>query len=122
MVSPQHRLYIGGWAAELACGEDVLVAAKHIAETGRARRLTPDEIGPEGVRYWHILFDRHEIVFSEGIPSESFLPGPEAMRSMPEAQQEFERFFPDFSLDVAPFATARRCATRHEGRIVAEGL
>jgi hypothetical protein len=121
-VSPQHRIYVGGWAAEIACGEDVLVAAKHIAEAGRARALRPEELGPEGVRYWHILFDRHEIVYSEGIPTESFRPGPEAMKSIPEVQREFERLFPDSRPEVGQIVAARRLATRHEAWIVSDEL
>lgn len=121
-VSPQHRVLVSGWAAELACGEDVLVAAKHLAEAGRARALRPEQLPPDGVGYWHIMFDRHEIVFSNGIASESFLPGPEAMRALPDVHAEFERFFPQFQKTRVTFVPARRCATRHEGRIVAQGL
>ncbi len=122
IVSPQHRVFFGGWSAQMACGEDVLVSAKHIAEAGRARVLSPEEIDDDGVRYWHILFDRHEVVFSEGIPTESFCPGQETRASLPDAHAEFERFFPALQTSETGFVTARRCATRHEARLVAEAF
>ncbi len=33
------------------------------------------------VDYVHILFDRHQVVFSEGLETESFLPGPQIVHS-----------------------------------------
>lgn len=34
------------------------------------------------VEYFHILLDRHEILFAEGAPSESFLPGEVGLSAM----------------------------------------
>jgi hypothetical protein len=33
------------------------------------------------VDYVHLLFDRHQVVFSEGLATESFLPGPQTTKS-----------------------------------------
>lgn len=114
-VSPQHRILVQGWAAELMCGEDVLVAAKHLADAGRAQIIMPKE----GVTYFHVLLDGHQIVYSNGILTESFYPGVEALKTLPALSAEFARFFPDLSVGDVVVPTARRCATRHEGRVLA---
>ena len=121
-VSPQHRILMSGWQAELLCGEDILVAARHLVRAGRADVLTLDQIGPQGVTYWHLMFNRHEIVTSNGIHSESFCPGPEVMRHMPGAVREFRRFFPGFNPKVTPFDTVRRSAKAYEARALAAAL
>ena len=74
LVSPQHRLLVRDSLAELLFGEsEVLISAKDLVN-GRSVRVR------EGgtVDYVHLLFDRHQIVSSEGLATESFLPGPQA--------------------------------------------
>ncbi len=72
LVSPQHRMVIDGWRAELYFGTDeVMVAAKHLV-------ATHDRIHVQKMReveYLHLLLDGHQIVYAEGIASESFDPG-----------------------------------------------
>ena len=69
-VSPQHRILLGGWRAELFCGApEVLVPAIALVNGDTITRLPGGE-----VTYYHLLFDRHELVRSAGIISESFHP------------------------------------------------
>ena len=50
----------------------------------------------EVIDYFHILSDRHEILFSNGAPSESLLTEPEAMKALsPEARREIKALFPE---------------------------
>ena len=42
------------------------------------------------MRYIHLLFDAHEVIFAEGIPSESFLPTGANRALHPEATAEME--------------------------------
>ncbi len=73
MLSPQHRILIRDGLAELLFGEsEVLVAAKDLVND---RSIRVQEGGE--VDYVHILFDKHQVVFSEGLATESFLPGPQ---------------------------------------------
>lgn len=70
LVSRQHRMRLGGWKAELMFGEAaVLVPAVHFVN-GR------DVVIAAGgwVTYVHLLFDTHQIVFAEGVETESFHP------------------------------------------------
>lgn len=53
------------------------------------------EHNPNGVEYWHMLFDDHQIVWSNGSPTESLFTGPEALKAVsPEARAEIETLFP----------------------------
>jgi hypothetical protein len=70
-VSPQHRILITGWEAELLFGEvEVLVPAIKLCN-GKA--IYQDN-GAQDVTYIHVLFDQHEVIWADGIPTESYLP------------------------------------------------
>lgn len=76
-LSPQHRVLIRDSLAELLFGcAEVLVAAKDLVNDHSVRTL-------EGgtVDYVHLMFDRHQVVFAEGLATESFLPGPQTTKS-----------------------------------------
>jgi hypothetical protein len=71
-VSQQHRILVTSPLAELHFGEaEVFVCAGDLVD-GDLIRLVPGV----SVQYFHLLFDQHQIVFGNGIASESFLPGP----------------------------------------------
>lgn len=77
-VSPQHRILIKEARATLLFGGDeVLVRARDLVD-GTSLKICSDGAP---VTYIHLLFDRHEIVTTDGVPSESFLPGPETLAS-----------------------------------------
>ena len=119
-VSQQYRMLVSGWRTEMVCGaSEVLVPAKHLAESGQGDIQSPSEL-PNGVDYWHVMFDDHEIVMSNGVPSESFLPGPEALKSMPAVSREFRQLFPGFDLGTSPFKCARHSAAAYEARVLAQ--
>lgn len=111
-VSPDHRMLVSDWRAEVMFGEtEVLVAAKHLVN-GRTIRIDPR---PE-ITYCHILFDDHEIVFAEGARSESFHPGHIGMGRLPEeARAEILSLFPDLTENTG---TARLCLKRHEAAML----
>ncbi|GGH62422.1 2,3,4,5-tetrahydropyridine-2,6-carboxylate N-succinyltransferase [Frigidibacter albus] len=116
-VSPLHRILIRDRRAELLFGEaEVLVAARDLVDDARVRAM------PGGsVEYVHLLFDQHQVVFSEGLPTESFLPGPQLERSFEaEIVAEICTLFPE--LDPATgggySAAARRTLRRFEARLL----
>lgn len=72
-VSPLHRVLIENAQAELLFGtHEVLVAARDLVDGKRVRVQSGGQ-----VEYVHILFDDHQVVWSNGLQSESFLPGPQ---------------------------------------------
>jgi hypothetical protein len=73
------------------------------------------------VTYHHLLFDRHEVVFAEGTPTESLLPSAPALDAFTaSARDEVLTLFPE--LRTAPgseaHATARPVLRRVEARCV----
>lgn len=93
VVSPQHRILVSSRIAMRMFGAaDVLVPAHKLLPLAGIDILDqPDE----GVDYWHILFDDHQIIWSNGTPSESLLTGPEALKSVsPAARAEIRTIFP----------------------------
>ncbi|PIE16097.1 MAG: type I secretion protein [Rhodobacterales bacterium] len=91
LVSPQHRMLLCGWQAELIFGEtEVLVPAKSLLSDHTVIR----KIGGQ-VCYYHLLFDQHEIIYAEGIPSESYHPNDKTIAGFdPQCRDEVLRLFP----------------------------
>ncbi len=112
VVSPQHRLLIGDWRAELLFGQtEVLVRASDLVDGDGIHRR------PGGhVTYHHLLFDAHEIVYAEGCPAESLHPGPMTRSALCEEQRaEIEAIFPEIGARFEGFGpAARRSLKRHE--------
>ncbi|MFU8777766.1 MAG: Hint domain-containing protein [Roseovarius sp.] len=116
LVSPQHRLLFTGYQAELLFGEsEVLIAAKHMVN-GRDVTVSPRD----AVTYIHIMFDRHEIIYADGIGTESFYAGDMALGAIEAAaREELFAIFPE--LRSAPGQhrnTARPCLRHHEAQIL----
>ncbi|APE43897.1 hypothetical protein BOO69_11130 [Sulfitobacter alexandrii] len=102
VVSPQHAILLQDWRADFFFGqEEVLVRAKDLlGHDGVYRR-------PGGrVRYYHVLFDAHHLIRSEGLWTESLYPGDMTLHAVNEAAgQEIRTLFPDlvaYGPKVAP--------------------
>lgn len=106
LVSPQHRMVVRDWRAQLYFGQDeVLVAARQLAVCDRIHVQPMDQVD-----YIHLMFDRHEIIFAEGAETESFHAG-EAMLAQDRAlRAELEELFPELARRPADFPTALPCA------------
>ena len=93
VVSPQHRVLIRSRLTErMFTDREMLVAAKHLV--GLPGITIDDDLAP--VTYWHMLLARHEVVFSNGAPTETLFTGAEALRGIaPEARAELLALFPD---------------------------
>ncbi|MCI5087023.1 MAG: Hint domain-containing protein [Rhodovulum sp.] len=112
LVSPQHRMLLTGWRAQLLFGEsEVLSPATHLVDDTQIIRQTGGE-----VTYVHIAFDRHEIVFAEGAPSESFHPGHVGLKGILDpCREELFRIFPELRSNIGAFGpTTRRSLKKHE--------
>ncbi|MEM9855175.1 MAG: Hint domain-containing protein, partial [Pseudomonadota bacterium] len=117
VVSPNHALLVTGAQTQLHFAErEVFVAAKHlVGNEGISRQ------GAARVRYYHLLFESHEVILSNGAWSESFLPGSFALSSVkPSTKRKLQRLLPDL---VHPrsrrrMAPARRALKAHEARLL----
>ncbi|MDP5306599.1 Hint domain-containing protein [Paracoccus spongiarum] len=118
LVSPQHRVLVRSKIAQRMFGcDEILVAAKHLLELDGIE-IAP---APEGVTYYHVLFDRHELVRSNGAITESLYTGKEALEGVGDAaRQEIFTIFPELEDAEIPPQAARTLASGRMGRRLAE--
>lgn len=117
MVSPQHRMLLSGWQAELLFGTaQMLASARSLINDQTVLRVEGGE-----VEYFHILFEQHEIIFAEGAPSESFQPDAKVIAGIDQAaRDEILALFPHLAKEGAIFgADARSSLEAYEGTIFA---
>lgn len=102
IVSPEHRMLIDDWRAQLMMGcDEVLVAAKHLVDGDSIRVVEGGS-----VEYIHLLFERHQIIFANGCPTESCLPDTALLHQECTQQAELLELFPE----LAKVRTRNRCA------------
>ncbi|MFY0682211.1 MAG: choice-of-anchor L domain-containing protein [Thalassovita sp.] len=115
-VSPQHRVLFTGASAQLLFDtSEVLVAAKHLVDGRRVRR---QKSGTQ-TTYMHLLFDQHEVLRSNGLWTESYMPGPATSSDFDaNAQAEVLALFPQLDLQTGKGygAEARLSLRQHEAQ------
>lgn len=112
IVSPQHRVFVSGWRAQLYCGQDeVLVTAAQLCNGHSIQR----QRDATDVTYIHLLFDRHEILLSNGLPTESYFPGAVETTLM---AGEIRALFPHALGPAVARLTARPCVQDRSARLL----
>lgn len=121
IVSPQHRIWVNGATIrEMTDSAGGLIAAKHLLG------LNGVEVAQDirSVRYYHVLMDNHEILWSNGLPTESLLIGKhmsghlapalrrDIIRHMPEAELMFQNNGQDSRFNLLQGKTARLISKR----------
>ena len=116
LVSPQHRVLLSDWQAELYHGEaEVLAAAAHLVDGGRVLRAA----AAHGVRYLHIMCDSHQIIRAEGMETETFLPAQAALAGVPrETVAELLALFPELAANGSAPVPARPILRAWEARVM----
>lgn len=114
LVSPQHKILISGWRAELFFGEtEVLVAARHLVNGDTIHRAPR-----RYVIYHHLMFDAHEVVLADGVPTESFFPGDYILQDE-DLHAEISALFPEMvQTTVTGWQTARRTLRATEAPVL----
>lgn len=113
VVSPQHGILLHH---DTRRGSETFYRAKHLAQLpgGGARVMQ----GKRRVRYFHLLFEEHQVVFANGMACESLYPGPQGYGALsPAARAELATLFPDLGRVDVRFAygqTARSYAKRSD--------
>lgn len=109
IVSQQHRMLLSDWRAEVMLGShEVLVKARDLVNGDTIYRR-------EGgvVEYFHILFDTHEVIYSEGIPSESLHINATTLDSLAEeSRAEIIELFPEILREPQVSAVASRMSLK----------
>lgn len=116
LVSPGHRMLVGGRAARaLFNSDEVLVTARDLIDGG-AVRVAHDLTG---LCYIHLMFARHQILRANGMDSESFHPLAADMEAIEPMQRlALLRALPGIADNPAAYGDfARRCLTPGEAAL-----
>lgn len=112
-LSPMHRILTFGPQVNLLFAEDeALAAAKFFLPRDGFSQQTP-----RSVEYYHLLFDEHQVIQSEGLWTESFYLGENSVGAFDDDQvQELSYLFPELADDhpVYSMQLARRDLRRFE--------
>lgn len=105
VTSPQHRILLSSMIANRMFGvQEVLVPACKLDPVAGIGR---EPVG-NGVEYFHLLFDNHEIIIANGTPTESLFLGKEALKTISsEGRQEIMEIFPEIRQQENPVEMAR---------------
>ncbi len=117
LVSPQHRILIKGDAAqELFNTPEVLVAAKDLVNDTTIRV----DHNLRQVTYIHLLFDTHQVVWANGVETESFHPASAALASLDDGDRaRLLAMHPELSSDPHTYGSfARRSLSASEAAIL----
>jgi len=118
VVSPSHRMLVkGAKARALFNADEVLVRASDLVDD----RFVLRDLTLPAVTYVHLLLPRHEVVFANGLETESFHPAGEALDSV-EAHSRARLIDMMPGLAGNPMAYgeyARRVLSRAEAAIMA---
>jgi len=126
LLSQQHRVLIRpGQGIILSQREETLVPVKSLIGQ-RGVTLAPRA----RIRYYHLLFDRHQVIWANGALTESLLPGPMAIRALStEDRTRLFRTFPDLQRtpDWPPARnllqpTQYRRLTRKQHELLSQGV
>jgi hypothetical protein len=110
LLSPHHRVLVGGSEVEFLFGvPEVLVAARDLVN-GNSIFISPRE----KVEYVHFACDKHELIFADGMATETLLPGPQSMSNMTtENLRELLQAFPHLKSGWSKYGPAARMCLKH---------
>ncbi|MEE4188965.1 MAG: Hint domain-containing protein [Roseobacter sp.] len=117
LVSPEHRLLFSGRVAEdLFNTPEVLVAARDLID-GRA---IATDVQAQSVTYIHLMLPDHNILWANGVATESFHPASAELSSLEAGDRAMLlRHFPKLTLDPHTYGGyARRSLSAPEAAIL----
>jgi len=117
LVSPAHRILVKGAAAQsLFNTSEVLVAAKDLIN---GSSITVDMQARE-VTYIHVLLEEHQVVWANGLETESFHPASTALSTLdPQDKQRLLAAYPQLEYDPHTYGSfARRTLSPSEAAIL----
>lgn len=121
LLSPQHRVLLRDWRAEILFGEPaVFVPAVSLVNDLSIRQ----EPALEGVEYFHLLLDGHHTVFADGLECETLMPAEMAAGALDgAAREEICAIFPDLAADLSRFGPLSHPAAKpSEARLLLSAI
>ncbi|MEM6578562.1 MAG: Hint domain-containing protein [Pseudomonadota bacterium] len=122
VVSAQHRMLLTGPVVrKMHDASEVLAPAKGLLPLAGVRLKR----GVRKIEYVHLMFDRHEVIYAEHAPTESFYPGPTILRDL--GHERREAMFASlpalrFGVEAALGPPARKNLRVKEARFMSEAM
>ncbi len=117
LVSPNHRVLVASEKTQLYFEErEVLAAAKHMTGADGIHAVNVMQ-----TTYVHFMFERHEVVLSNGAWTESFQPGDYSLKGIGNSQRnEIFELFPELATTTGleGYQAARKALKKHEARLL----
>lgn len=116
-VSPAHRIVVSGAKARALfdCDEVLVRAGDMIDYT----TITQDP-ALHGVSYMHLMLDAHQIIFANGVATESFHPALAPAQTLREHRHALRQVCDAWALSPASYGpTVRRCLEPGEAALLA---
>lgn len=117
LVSPEHRMLVKGAAARALFNTDeVLVSARDLING----RTVGVDVAMQEVTYVHLMLEDHQILWANGVETESFHPANTALSSLDaEDRKRLLSGFPDLEYDPHNYGSyARRNLSESEAVIL----
>ena len=117
LVSPQHRMLLTGSSAQALFNVDeVLVTAEDLVND---QTITVDRMARE-VTYVHVLLEQHNLIWANGLETESFHPANAALETLDPVQRDgLLGLFPTLALNPHGYGDfARRNLSTSEAAIL----
>ncbi|MEX0284628.1 MAG: Hint domain-containing protein [Paracoccaceae bacterium] len=118
-LSPQHRVLLRDWRAELLFGESEVLAPAHALMNDTT--ITRDH-SCDPVEYFHILLDGHHTVFADGMECETLMPAELAVSALDgAAREEIFVLFPELAANLSDYGPLyRRGLKNYETAVLRE--
>ena len=117
MVSPNHRVLVASDLTQLYFEEnEVLAAAKHMVGANGIHAIDVMQ-----TTYVHFMFERHEVILSNGAWTESFQPGDYSLKGIGNSQRnEIMEIFPELATKTGlkGYQSARKALKKHEAKLL----
>lgn len=117
VVSPEHRIIVEGvMARDLFNSPEVLVSARDLINGDTVRV----DLAAREIIYVHLLFDRHQVIWANGVETESFHPASAALGSLADVDRlRLMRLYPELEADPYLYGGfARRKLSRTEAALL----
>ena len=121
VLSPDHRILLEGAVARVLFNTDeVLVPAVQLIDDAKLRRMPLRR----NQRYYHLMLERHQVIWANGLACESFHPGDADLLALENQQRlAFIEVAPDAFRDVSQYGGhARRCLSGAETAIMRHAI
>ena len=117
LVSPEHRMLIKGDVAQaLFNTPEVLISARDLINN----QTISVDLAVREVTYIHVLLPRHQILWANGVETESFHPASTALSTLAdEDRARLLEMYPNFDYEPHAYGSfARRCLSGPEAAIL----